>query len=62
MSKYIVCHGEDVIELHRNQLSKVDAKHIAQGLVTSGYKNVRIRKEDPNHPTWPLNFDLEEAV
>ncbi len=62
MSKYLVCYGEKVVELHNNNLSKDEAKHVANSLIAKGYKNVRVRMEDPTHPTWPLHFDDEEKA
>lgn len=58
--KFLVCYGEKVVELHKADLSKDDAMAEAHNLIKSGYKNVRVRMEDPNHPTWPLHFDNEE--
>jgi hypothetical protein len=62
MSKYLVCSGEKVVELHSYNLSKDEAKHVANALIVKGYKNVRVRMEDPTHPTWPLHFDDEEKT
>ena len=62
MSKYLVCYGEKVVELHNHNLSKDEAKHVANSLIVKGYKNVRVRMEDPTHPTWPLHFDDEEKA
>jgi len=62
MNKYLVCYGENVVELHRNQLIKSEALEISKDLIQRGFRNVRIRLEDPNHPTWPMNFDLEEKA
>jgi hypothetical protein len=56
---YIVCHGENVVELDRFGLSKEEANQEAQRLMANGYKNVRVRLEDPLHPSWPLNFDAQ---
>lgn len=57
--KYLVTYGVEVVELYCNDMSIVEANEAAQELIKRGYRNVRIRKEDPNHPTWPLNFDAE---
>lgn len=62
MSKYLVCYGEKVVELHNHNLSKDEAKHVANALIAKGYKNVRVRMEDPVHSTWPLHFDNEEKA
>jgi hypothetical protein len=62
MSKYLVCSGDKVVELHSHNLSKDEAKHVANSLVARNYKNVRVRMEDPAHPTWPLHFDDEEKA
>ena len=62
MSTYLVSYGDKVVELHKHNLSKEEAKYVAQGLIAKGYKNVRVRMEDPTHPTWPLHFDDEEKV
>jgi hypothetical protein len=58
---YIVCHGDKVVELHGFGLEKDEAQLEANKLMGQGYKNVRIRMEDPNHPSWPLNFDMQEV-
>ena len=60
MPAYLVCSGDKVVELHNHNLSKDEAKHVAQSLIARGHKNVRVRMEDPTHPTWPLHFDDEE--
>jgi hypothetical protein len=62
MNKFLVTYGEKVVELHNNNLSKDEAKHVANALIAKGYKNVRVRMEDPTHPTWPLHFDDEEKA
>lgn len=56
---YIVCHGDKVVELDRFGLSKEEAGLEAHKLMGQGYKNVRVRLEDPIHPSWPLNFDAQ---
>jgi hypothetical protein len=56
---FIVSHGEKVVELHRHGLGKEEAEMEASKLIGQGYKNVRIRMEDPVHPSWPLNFDAQ---
>jgi hypothetical protein len=56
---YIVCHGENVVELDRFGLSKEEANQEASKLMGLGYKNVRVRLEDPLYPSWPLNFDAQ---
>jgi hypothetical protein len=58
---FLVCYGEKVVELHKSGLEKEAAELEANKLMGQGYKNVRVRMEDPHHPTWPLNFDLQEA-
>lgn len=62
MSKFLVCSGEKIVELQAHDLSKDQAKEAAQILIAKGHKNVRIRMEDPTHPTWPLHFDDEEKA
>jgi len=62
MNKFLVCSGEKIVELHNNNLSKEDAKNAANALIERGHKNVRVRMEDPTHPTWPLHFDDEEKA
>lgn len=57
--KYLVTYGVEVVELYCNDMTKEEAQEIADWLISKHYKNVRIRKEDPNHPTWPANFDAE---
>lgn len=57
---FLVCYGENVVELHKAGLDKETAILEANKLIGQGHKNVRVRMEDPNHPTWPLNFDLQE--
>jgi hypothetical protein len=57
---FLVCYGEKVVELHKAGLDKDAATLEANKLMGQGYKNVRVRMEDPNHRTWPLNFDLQE--
>jgi hypothetical protein len=54
-----VCHGEKIVELDRFGMSKEEANQEAQRLMAHGYKNVRVRLEDPLHPSWPLNFDAQ---
>ena len=54
---FIVSHGEKVVELHAFGLSHEEATFQADKLAKSGKRNVRIRLEDPIHPTWPFNFD-----
>jgi hypothetical protein len=56
---FIVCRGEKIVELCGHGLSKEEAEMEASKLVGQGYKNVRVRMEDPVHPTWPLNFDAQ---
>jgi hypothetical protein len=56
---YIVCHGEKVVELDRFGLNKEEAHLEAARLMAHGYKNVRVRLEDPLYPSWPLNFDAQ---
>jgi hypothetical protein len=56
---YIVSHGDKVVELHASGLSKEEATLESEKLAGQGCNNVRIRLEDPVHPTWPLNFDAQ---
>ena len=56
---FIVCRGDKVVELCGYGLSKEEAETEANKLMGQGYKNVRVRMEDPVHPTWPLNFDAQ---
>lgn len=58
---FLICYGEDVVELHKAGMTKENATLEAHKLMGQGYKNVRVRMEDPHHPTWPLNFDLQEV-
>lgn len=58
---FLVCYGEKVVELHKAGLDKEAAELESNKLIGNGYKNVRVRMEDPHHLTWPLNFDLQEA-
>ena len=61
MNKYLVCYGDEVVELAASGLSKSKAIEKAQEVGgRSGVYNVRVRLEDPLHPSWPLNFDLRE--
>ena len=62
MSKFLVTYGDKVVELHSHNLSKDEAKHVANSLIARNHKNVRVRMEDPTHPTWPLHFDDEEKA
>lgn len=61
MNTFLVCYGEKVVESHKAGLSKEEATYEADKLMGQGRKNVRVRMEDPIHPTWPLNFDLQET-
>ena len=56
---YLVCHGEQIVELDRFGMSKEEANQEAQRLMAYGHKNVRVRLEDPLYPSWPLNFDAQ---
>jgi hypothetical protein len=56
---FIVCYGDKVVELEAHGLSKEEATIESERLTGQGYNNVRIRLEDPVHPTWPLNFDAQ---
>jgi hypothetical protein len=58
---FLVCYGEKVVELYKAGLDKGAAELEAHKLMGQGYKNVRVRMEDPHYPTWPLNFDLQES-
>jgi hypothetical protein len=60
MNKYIVCYGDEVVELAASGLNKTQAIAKAQELGSEGHFHVRVRLEDPHHPTWPFNFDLRE--
>lgn len=61
MNKYLVCYGDEVVELAASGLSKSKAIEKARELIgRDGINRVRVRLEDPLHPTWPLNFDLRE--
>jgi hypothetical protein len=56
---FIVCHGDKVVELHGFGLSHEEATLQSDQLTRAGKRNVRIRLEDPVHPSWPLNFDAQ---
>ena len=56
---FIVSHGDKVVELHAFGLSHEEATFQAERLAGSGKRNVRVRLEDPVHPSWPLNFDAQ---
>jgi hypothetical protein len=56
---YIVSYGDKVVELHASGISKEAALLESEKLAGKGYNNVRVRLEDPVHPTWPLNFDAQ---
>ena len=56
---YIVSHGDKVVELHGFGLSHEEATLQSDQLTRAGKRNVRIRLEDPVHPSWPLNFDAQ---
>ena len=56
---FLVSHGEKIVELHAYGLSHEEASIQADQLTKSGHRNVRIRLEDPIHPSWPLNFDAQ---
>lgn len=56
---FIVSHGDKVVELHAFGLSHEEATLQSDQLTRSGKRNVRIRLEDPIHPSWPLNFDAQ---
>jgi hypothetical protein len=56
---FIVCYGDKVVELHASGLSKEEATFESEKLTGQGRNNVRIRLEDPVHPSWPLNFDAQ---
>lgn len=60
MNKFLVCYGDEVVELAASGLSKTKAIEKAQELGAQGKFWVRVRLEDPMHPSWPLNFDLRE--
>ena len=61
MNKYLVCYGDEVVELAASGLSKNKAIEKAQEIAKrEGVYHVRVRLEDPLHPSWPLNFDLQE--
>ena len=56
---FIVCYGDKIVELHAFGLSHEEATLQANQLISCGSRNVRIRLEDPVHPSWPLNFDAQ---
>ena len=56
---FLVCHGDKVVELHAFGLSHEAATQQSDQLTRAGKRNVRIRLEDPVHPSWPLNFDAQ---
>jgi hypothetical protein len=56
---FIVSHGDKVVELHGFGLSHEEATLQSDQLTRAGKRNVRIRLEDPVHPSWPLNFDAQ---
>jgi hypothetical protein len=56
---FIVCYGDKVVELYASGLSKEEATIESEKLTGQGHNNVRIRLEDPVHPSWPLNFDMQ---
>lgn len=56
---FIVCYGDKVVELHGFGLSHEEATLQSDQLTRAGKRNVRIRLEDPVHPSWPLNFDAQ---
>lgn len=58
---YLVCYGNDKVELHKAGLTLEEANIEADLIGQKGKKNVRIRMEDPSHPTWPLHFDAERS-
>ena len=58
---FLVCYGESVVEFHKGSMTKEDATLEADKLIGQGRTNVRVRAEDPHHPSWPLNFDLQEG-
>jgi hypothetical protein len=59
---FLVCYGNEVVEFHKGSMTKEDATLEADKLIGQGYTNVRVRAEDPHHPSWPLNFDYQEEV
>jgi hypothetical protein len=62
MYSFLVCYGNEVVEFHKGSMTKEDATLEANKLIGQGYTNVRVRAEDPHHPSWPLNFDNEEKA
>jgi hypothetical protein len=61
MNKYLVCYGNEVVELAASGLNRRKAIEKVQEIAKlTGVSNARVRLEDPLHPTWPLNFDLRE--
>ncbi len=60
MNKYLVCYGDEVVELAASGLNRRQAIAKAQEVASKGHSRVRFRLEDPLHPSWPLNFDLRE--
>lgn len=59
---FLVCYGNEVVEFHKGSMTKEEATLEANKLIGQGYTNVRVRVEDPHHPTWPLNFDNEDKA
>lgn len=59
-TKWLVQSGKDVVELRDSGLTKEQADTLVAKLKTEGHKHVRARKEDPYHPSWPLEFDAEK--
>jgi hypothetical protein len=58
---FLVCYGDTVVEFHKGSMTKEDATLESNKLIGQGRTNVRVRAEDPHHPSWPLNFDCQEA-
>ena len=58
-TKWLVQSGKDVVDLCGYGLTKEQADNLKTKLKSEGHKHVRVRKEDPNYPSWPLEFDAE---
>jgi hypothetical protein len=59
-TKWLVQSGKDVVNLHQHGLTKEEATSLEKELKEKGHKHVRVRREDPYHPSWPQEFDAEK--
>lgn len=59
-TKWLVQSGKDVVNLHQYGLTKEQAITLEKELKDKGFKYVRVRREDPHHPSWPYEFDAEK--